>query len=447
MFDSRARARPSNISSWISFALLTTLLLTSRHAAADLTEDVERLTREWSQRGAHTERLSAVFAEHGQSRIIEIAPSREHDAKPGCLTAAFLGSPTIDFAVAPLRGNVMLEMLPLPDSHPAVSLDADSVRSVQGLVTLTRCNDDRSQLARLVVSMRSQRGAIDTVVARSSATMGEAQDVLSERMMGTIAPRGNPGRPIEPGPLVERVVHAEERARNDGAQLSSRVSTTASGEGTGQTRLRLVEGCHRLAVMAAVPSAFPHPVTDVDAEVRDDEGHVLARDRAETPDARLDFCLGETARITVAYGGAAGVVPVTIVDAVWPIATAIPNHWGTRVRGGFARAFRRRNAPPPAASPSVETLGSSGITMVPAAVEQARCYVAAVAIFRGEARALRISATIGDRYLRDDVFEMPEGVGLTFCSDAERTIRFDVDARGNNVFWVFGLFPLTGGNP
>ena len=443
----RARPRRSNISNRITLALVATLFFGSRHAAADLTEDAERLEREWSQRGARAQRLSAVFAEHGQSRIIELAASPEHDAKPGCITAAFLGAPTIDFAVAPLRENAMLEMLPLPAGHPDVALDADSVRSVQGMVTLTRCNDERKQLARLVVSMRSQRGAIDTVVARSAATMGDALDVLPERMTGTIAPRGNPGRPIEPGPIAQRVVRAEEQARNDGAQLFSRLSTNASADGTGQTRLRLAEGCHRLSVMAAVPSSFPHLATDVDAEARDEEGRVLARDRAETPDARLDFCLGETSRVTVMYAGAAGPMPITIVDAVWPVATNIPNHWGARVRGGFARAFRRRNTPAPTAAPSVETLGSSGITIIPADVEQGRCYFAAVAVFRGEARSMRVSAAVGDRYLRDDVFEMPEGVGLTFCSEAEKSIRFDVDVRGNNVFWVFGLFPLTGGNP
>lgn len=447
MSDSYIRDRRSNISKTILSAMVTTVLLDSRHAAADLTEDAERLALEWSKRGAQTERLSPFFAEHGQSRIVEIATSSTRDAQPGCITATFLGAPTIDFAVAPLRQDVMLEMLPLPDGHPAVSLDADSVRSAQGLVTITRCNEARLQLARVVVSMRSQRGAIEPVVARSAASMGDGLDILPERATGLVAPRGNPGRPIEPGPLAERVVRAEERARNEGAQLFSRVSTTSSTEGAGQTRLRLGEGCHRLAIMAAVPDTFPHAATDVDAEVRDDEGRVLARDRAEVPDARVDFCLGETARITVVYGGAAGAVPVMVVDAVWPLATTLPNHWGARVRGGFARAFRRRGAPSPTALPSLETLGSSGITMIPAPIEPGRCYFAAVAVLRGEARSIRISATLGDRVLRDDVTEQAEGVGLAFCSDADGSTRIDVDARGNNVFWVFGLFPLGGGNP
>lgn len=414
---------------------------------ADLTDDSARLALEWSRRGASVERLAPVFAEHGQSRIIDITSSSDRAAKPGCITIAFLGAPTIDFAVAPLREGMPLELAPLPDGHPAVSLDEDGVRSTQGTATFTRCNEARSELSRIVVAMRSPRGAIDTIVARSSTSLGDARDVLTERVAGVVAPRGNPGRPLEPGPLAERVVRAEERAHAEGAQTFSRVTTSASADGQGQTRLRLTEGCHRVTVMAAVPSSFPHHSTDVDAEAHDEDGHVLARDRSETPDARLDFCLGDAKRITILYGGAAGVVPVVVNDAVWPIAASIPNHWGARVRGGFAQAFRRRNAPPPSAAPIAEALGSSGATMIPLAVEPGHCYYAAVGTLRGEARSIRISSTIGDRYFRDDVIDRPEGVGLAFCSEAETSVRLEVDGRGTNHFWVFALFPYGEGTP
>jgi hypothetical protein len=420
-------------------------MLWTPSALADLDEDASRLASDWARRGALAERLAPVFAEHGQSRIIEIAPNPARDSKPGCITVAFLGAPTIDFAVAPLREGVPLEMLPLPDGHPAVSLDSDSVRSNLGTATITRCNDARAEINRLVVSMRSPRGAIDSIVARSTTSLGDARDVLTERVAGSVAPRGNPGRPLEPGPLAERVVRAEDRARGEGAQTFSRVTTSASAEGMGQTRLRLTEGCHRLSVMATVPSTFPHDSTDVDAEARDDDGRVLARDRSETPDARLDFCLGDTTRVTVVFGGAAGIVPVMVSDAVWPISTALPNHWGARVRGGFAYAFRRRNAALPPQGPVAEALGSSGTTMIPVRIEPGHCYFAAVSTLRGEARSIRLAGTIGDRFLRDEVIDRTEGVGFAFCSEAENSARIEVDARGTSAFWVFALFPYGEG--
>lgn len=425
----------------------TATLLGTRQAAADLSEDAERLALEWARRGAQIERLAPVFAEHGQNRIIVLAKNAAGEATPGCITVAFLGAPTIDFSAAPLREGGSLELLPLPDGHPVVSLEEGSVRSTLGVVTLTRCNEERQSLSRLVVAMQSPRGTIDTVVARSAASLGDAREVLSERVAGVVAPRGNPGRPLEPGPIAERVVRAEERARVEGAQSFSRVSAVASEEGLGQTRLRLAEGCHRIAVMAAVPTTFPHQATDVDAEVRDEEGRVLARDRAETPDARLDFCTGEAARVTVVYGGASGAVPVMVTDAVWPMPSALPNHWGARVRAGFALAFRRRNTPAPTAPPSAEAMGSSGATMIPLQIEPGHCYFAAAAVLRGEPRSIRVSAVVGDRFVRDDAVDRPEGVGVAFCSDSEESVRIDVDARGNNAFWVFSLFPFGGGTP
>jgi hypothetical protein len=60
---------------------------------------------------------------------------------------------------------------------------------------------------------------------------------------------------------------------------------------------------------------------------------------------------------------------------------------------------------------------------------------------------MRISATVGDRYVRDDVLDRPEGAGLAFCSDGEESARIEVDARGNGVLWVFALFPFGEGTP
>lgn len=423
------------------------LLLTARFAHADLSEDAQRLADDWSRRSAQVERLSPFFAEHGQPRVVRIAPNPSADSKPGCITVAFVGAQTVNFSAVPMIDGVPLDFFALPEGHPGASRDGNGAFSSLGVATISRCNDERSLLERLVISMRSPRGAIEAIVARSAAPLGDARDVLSERVTGLVASRGNPGRPIEPGPLPTRVLHAEDRARLEGAQSFIRTPAVASAEGLGQTRLRLSEGCHRITVMAAVPEAFPHRATDIDAEVRNDDGATLAQDRSETPDARLDFCLGTAARVTIVFGGAAGAVPIMVSDAIWPIAETIPNYWGTRVRAGFALAFRRRHIPAPAALPSAEMLGSSGLTMLPVGLEPGRCYFAAMAVLRGDPRSMRVSATVGDKFVREDAVDQPEGTGVTLCAGASETARIDVDARGNNVFWVFALFPLPGGNP
>ena len=85
--------------------------------------------------------------------------------------------------------------------------------------------------------------------------------------------------------------------------------------------------------------------------------------------------------------------------------------------------------------------------MVPVSIEPGRCYFAAASVLRGESRSMRISTTVGDRYVRDDVIDRPEGSGLAFCSDSEESARIEVDVRGNNAFWVFALFPFGEGTP
>ena len=85
--------------------------------------------------------------------------------------------------------------------------------------------------------------------------------------------------------------------------------------------------------------------------------------------------------------------------------------------------------------------------MIPVSIEPGQCYFATVAILRGDPRSMRIAATIGDKYVRDDVIDRPEGTGLAFCSGSEETARIEVDVRGNNAFWVFALFPFGEGTP
>ncbi|MDI1432738.1 hypothetical protein [Polyangium sorediatum] len=432
-----------------ALAALVAATLVSTNAHADLAEDADRLAGTWKDRGAETSRLAPLFLDHGRNKRFVVPQDSADEELPGCTTVVLLGAPSADFAVL-TASEADLPPLPaglLPHGHPALDPEDRGTKSSLGVVSLVRCGPRRKDLASLVVSMRSPRGAIEILVARSPAPLGDLRDALPERAFGLVAPRGNPGRPIEPGPLAERTVRAEERARSEGADRFTRVPMVASVEGAGEYQLRLGEGCHRLQVMAAVPSTFPHRATDVDAEARDDAGRMLARDRSEAADARLDFCLGEATRVTVPFAGAAGMVPMMVIDSVWPIPRVIPNYWGARTRAGFAFALRRRNAPEPTAAPVFESLGVAGPTMVPVTLEPGRCYLAALAVARGESRGLRLAATVGDRYMRDEVVDRPEGAVLAFCAESEESARIDVEARGSGVWWTFALFALGGGEP
>jgi hypothetical protein len=431
-----------------ALSALAAILLHAEPARADLTADADRLARAWKKRGADVVRLDPMFLEHGRSKRLDLAAPGAKGQDLDCLSIAVLGAHTTEFSLSPdpLASAPGEPDSSLPSGHPLTGGLIDrSVRSAVGAASLSRCGQKRRELLRLLLDMRSPRGALEVVVARSPAPLGDLRESLPERAFGPIAPRGNPGRPIEPGPLVERVAHAEQRAKTEHAKFA-RVPMLASPEGAGEFLLRVDSGCHRVDLMAEVPTMLPRRATDLDAEARTSEGRVLARDRGEAADARLDFCIGEAMRIAIPYGGAAGPVMVVAADTSWPIPSAIPVHWGARPRAGFAMALRRRHAPEPSSPPVAESLGSAGGTMIPVAVEPGRCYLAAVAIARGEPRGLRITAAVGDHYARDEVGERGDGTALAFCAESEDAARIEVEARGEGIWWTFALWPL-GGSP
>ena len=62
-------------------------------------------------------------------------------------------------------------------------------------------------------------------------------------------------------------------------------------------KLDLEPGCHRLEIFAPDVRNAHGPRRrrlDVDAEIRNEDEELLARDRTEAPDARLETCVGET---------------------------------------------------------------------------------------------------------------------------------------------------------
>jgi hypothetical protein len=443
-------------------------LLSGGEARGDLIDDAERVVKVWSAKGARVTRLSPVFVELGRLRPVSLEAwvrgrtsahaglgpktSLSVEASAGCLTVAVIGPRTAEFAVdtdeTGTGASALARLLDKKDAGPRLpAADADEdqrTKSAGGALTIARCGAERVSLRTLVVELQSLRAALEIVVAESREALGDVREVLPERSFGPVAPRGDPGRPLEPGALAERLSRAERRARLDGAESVVRTGLKASILGSGELSLRLAEGCHRLELLAEVPQVLPRRATDVDAEVRESEtGRPLARDRADSPDARLDFCLGEATTVDVQFLGAAGPVTVMASDARWPVPKRVPSHWGPRARGGLSMALRRRGAPSPREEAVFETLGVQGETSVPFEVEPGRCYLAAVSVIRGEVRGLRFAVELGGRMLRDEALDRGDGAAVAFCSEAERSALMRVEARGNSPWWVLLVWPMN----
>ncbi len=351
--------------------------------------------------------------------------------------------------LAPRTADFTVETEILPDDQASIEQllrrlhghTERKIHSVAGAARIERCGSDRDGLRHLVLNVEASRAAAEVIVARSAAPLGPLEAVFPERMFGPLAPRGDPGRPVDPGPLADRIARAERRARGEGATRVVRVEQRASPEGAGEFAVRLPEGCHRLEVMSEVPNVVPRRATDIDAEVREAaSGRVIDRDRGDAPDTRLLACVGETTMVEVPFMGASGPARVVLSDASWPISAAVPAQFGARARGGFAAALLRRRAPAPRAQPIADSVGVAGDTLVPIAVEPGRCYFAAVTLVRGESRGLRLFLDIGERSLRDDARE--DSAGVAFCAEDEEHAAVRVAARGNAPWWALAVWPM-----
>jgi len=436
-----------------ALALLATAPADAAQGGADLSADVDRLADRWSASGAKIERLGPIFLERGREKTLTLAKSTGvgDEAEDGCLLVALVGVRTAEFNVALGDARAEPEQAGaepdakeplLPPGHPKLPGD-ERAHSVEGALTLVRCGAARAEIRHVAIEMSSVRGTIEILVARSARPLGALREILPERATGPVAPRGSPRGPIEPGPLAERRTRAERRARAEGADAVVGATMRASVVGTGEFELKLGEGCHRLELMAEVPEQVPRRATDVDAEARESSsGKLFARDRADVPDARLDFCLGEATLVSIPFTGAAGAVTVALAAAKWNLSPYVPVRWGSRARAGIAEAIRRRHAPAPMGAPIVESLGVQGVTEVPIEVEPGHCYLAALGVIRGEPRALRLLARIGDETPHDDVVERPEGAAVAFCADTEDRALVAVDARGNSPWWALAVWEM-----
>lgn len=397
-------------------------------ARADLHADAEALAESWRASGLFAERRVPSFLEAGRHRLLSLDPADVSNGAEGCTTVTVLATRSLDFSVF---------------TGPA---DRRGQRSLGGVATIVRCGATREDLSRVSVAMRSPRGAIEVVVARGPGAAPPPETTLVERSVDAPKTPVDPGRPRGSEPLAVRAARVEGRVRDDGATSVHTMAQVASDEGTATLTLRLADGCHRIEVVGDLGAHGRVP--DLDAELRDTaSGAMLARDRSESADARVDVCVGEATRVLLSVSGAAIRGRLAILDARWTIPAGIPESLGARVRATFAAGHRRRRAPSVREAAFSSSFGAAGLTQVPVEVEPGACYLISVASVRGEARSLSVSTDIGGRPLRDDGGPARDGGTLSFCSGERDHQVIRVDARGQSLVWMLSTWKLEAHAP
>ncbi len=393
-----------------------------------------RVADEWGTAGADVERIPARFLYENDTMTLAVA-------SPGaggraCTTIALLGARGLSFHAR------------IVDAEDEQGDDPDSrIASMAGVLEISSC--DEGPIERLRVTSDAGRGAIEGVIARSAKPLSGLRTALPERSGGVLPPPPDAGpAPLLPSPR-ERAELAEARARRDGAAIEPRAGWAASGDGSGDVKLELQPGCHRVELFAAESraqrGAGRRRRLDLDAEIRDEDDELLARDRTDSPDVRLDVCVGDPTTSTVIFAGAPPGTPLVATHASWPIPEHLPVAWGTEPRARMARALLARHATAPREDAVVLYAGPSGATPVPVPIEPGACYLAAAAVTHGHAHGLGLRVAVGARDARDERTSDDDAGVVAFCAGDRDRALVTVEARGVSLSWGLAVFRVASG--
>jgi hypothetical protein len=399
-----------------------------RTAGAQLHASIDRLAETWRGVGASVVVDKTRFLNDDETIVVALPELPEGD----CTTVVLLGARGLGFhaRAADVVGD--------RDDEPNARIASEA-----GALSIERCGEAMPH--RLLVTSDSGRGALETIVARSAKPLESMRSVLPERTGAAMVNAPDPGA-LPPMPLPDkRADVAEVRARRDGATVSPRESWPAGVDGSGSAEDTLDPGCHTLQLFAVDPRAAtrsPRAKLDLDAEMRDASGdRILARDRTDAPDARLDLCVGDVTKVGVVFAGSPPAAPVLVAHFAWPLPEPLPTIWGSEARARMAHVLFTRHVRLLLREPVLLAQGGSGTTPVPLSIEPGACYLALVAVVQGATRSVGLRVHVGVRDTFDDRGVDENGAVVAFCAGDRTDALAEVDARGTPLLgWGMALY-------
>lgn len=397
-------------------------------ARADLEADASRLSDGWRAVGQQIVSRRTVFLDQG--KIAAFVPRDAQLGDAACVSVA---------AIATRGREVVAQHGLLRSAFEPPHVVSEP--SVAGVSFFTRCGALRGDALESALEMKSQRGSVEIVIARGPVAAPHPAEVLREREVGALGHPIDPGRPRDPSPLAERVDRALELGREARASSDGVFRMRSNAEGAGAVDLTLPVGCHALTLLGA--RGLEGRVADLDAELFDVGSHKLvARDRSESSDVHLSPCVAEPTRARLSYVGAPPETEIALVRASFPLAPGAPRRWPGRAKAALSAWLRGRPGPTLLGESAQQAQGTVGTTSIPVDLVPG-CQRVVVVASQGEPRALMLSARVAGRTARDDGGLGRVASGLLLCPrEPERTV-VRVEARGNGVAWVMGVFALT----
>jgi hypothetical protein len=407
-------------------------------ARAELRASVERLAQAWRDVGASVVLDKTRFLEDDSDDKSPVVVALPELPEGECTTIVMMGARGLGFHVRIPAGRALA-------ASPGEDAEGKRIPSAAGAVSIEVCGEAAPR--RLVVASDSGRGALETLVARSSRPLPPLRSVLPERSGGLLLPLSEPGAlPALPAP-ERRADVAETRAKRDGATITPREKWMAGVDGAGAGEETLAAGCHTLQLFAVDPRAS-HPARrgklDLDAELRDpSDDRVLARDRTDAPDALLSACVGESTHVAVLFAGSPPGGAVLVAHAAWPLPDHLPALWGSEARGRMAHVLLARHVVSLPGEAVQLAQGGYGLTPVPLSLEPGGCYLAVVALVRETARSLGLRVHVGPSDAADDRGFEEDGAAVAFCAGPRTHAVAEIEARGTPLLgWGLALYRL-----
>ena len=419
----RPRQRP-NLAG--ALALTLAVIATARPAHADLGHDVEAVTLAWSAFGKVT-RLKPRLLERGDVLPLVLPVGPLDPTTPTCATVAVLGTSSLQFSLDP-GVRVRQKARDFPEG------------SLAGALAVTRCGEQKPELAAMSLEMRSPRGVLEFLLLTSDAEPPALTSVLPQRDPGPLAePPSSGPRPVV-APLAVRVRALEARAAREQALELTTLELSAGSLGAGTTLLTLPPGCHRFDLLG---EEAERRATDVDLEiVKADGNETLAADHGESSDGGALVCVSVPTTVTVRFGGVAPFAKLALVRARWELDGSLPARWPGEARSrmsGLLRAERRSLA---GAALVDEALGVQGDTLTTLPVEPGACYLALAVGLRGNLVALSVATATARTTAQSRLDPDVAGAALAFCAGADDRVLMEVDARGLGLVWMSTVWQL-----
>jgi len=409
-----------------AYAILAALA-PSAGAHAGLADAVQRVAASWRAAGAIVVVDKTRFLTDGETAAVVIPGG----APAECTTVLLLGARGLGFHVG--------------TGETSETNSRERIASEAGAVTWERCGTGPLP-HRLLVTSDSGRGALEMAVARSAKPLPHLHAILPERTEGTLGPVADAGA-LPPLPSTGRRAEiAEARARRDGATILARIPIKSGPDGAGVAEAALAPGCHVLTVFAPDVRSTPprrRGKLDVDAEMRDNDDRLLARDRSDAPDARLSVCVGETIRVAVTFVGSPPDAPLLISHGFWSLQQHLPEIWGTETKARMAQVLLARHVVSLPEEPAFLAQGGAGTTSVPMSLEPGACYLAVVSLVQGASRSVDLRVHVGAREITDGHGIDEAGAVAAFCAGDRSSASAQVDAHGAPLLgWGLAVYRL-----